>query len=86
MSCSQPLPLCAPQPPLSGRMGDAGRELPVCRPLGPVDTSRVLGKAKQVQFLLQSLQSLPPLLALVMAERRGVLPALLQLRARPCCR
>lgn len=74
--------MCAPQP-LSGRTGDASRELPVGQILGPVDASRALGKVKQVQFLLQSLQSLLPSLALVMAECRGLLPALLQLWARP---
>lgn len=75
MSCRQPLPhVCSPAP----LWKDRG-----CQLLGPVDASRALGEVKQVQFLLQSLQSLPLPLALVMAECRGLLPALLQLWARP---
>lgn len=57
----------------------------MCRCPGPVDASRALGKAKQVHFLLQSLQSLLPSLAPVMAECCGVLPVPLQLGAGPGC-
>lgn len=80
-----PAPCVLPQPPFLKEWGMLAGSCLCASPLAPVDTNRALGKAKQVQFLLQNLQSLPPLLALVMAERGGVLPALLQLRASPCC-